>query len=295
MNQNSEPTWDGEVVAFQAVPQAYPTPRIYYINGIGTVGAHHAWIARALSTYTERVVYGVYNRTCGLARDLLQCVFDWTSVCRGKAYEKLNGWLSREATAAWNALRGKCGIPATDPVNLASEIRRRIPEPFRAAVLEACLGGYNPATASLFRQLRTNRAQPQYLIAHSQGNLIVADALWSMVLAYGEASLGNMDVFSLASPAPVWPLGIRERRKVYGHTDDLVTFFDPHNWTPVTSRIANGKYGRTEGDWRRCGTTRWPSLAGHPVEKNLSLNFATTIRTMLGLPAWVGPRPWEHG
>jgi hypothetical protein len=126
--------------------------------------------------------------------------------------------------------------------------------------------------------------QKQVIIAHSQGNLITADALWAMVLAFGEDSLAAMQVYSLASPSPAWPLGIRHHRKVYGHTNDLVTLFDPHNWTALTGRLANGKFGRTAGDWRQFGPSARPGLAGHDVGRNIALNFSKTIRRDLGLP-----------
>jgi hypothetical protein len=142
----------------------------------------------------------------------------------------------------------------------------------------------NRATHALFNQLEQNLGQRQWLIAHSQGNLIVADALWAISIAFGDEALADMRVFSLASPAPAWPMGIRNRRKVYGHMDDLVTLADPHNWTWLTERVLSGKFGRTAGHWRNYSGNKTPGLAAHDMKVNMfELNFANRVRRELGL------------
>jgi hypothetical protein len=289
------PTTDGEVLAYQAVTPPGTTARIYYVNGIQTDAEGHAQTATALSILTEHVVQGVYNATAGkgagIVLDLLQCGADWADVFLSKLAELGNLGINRAVNGAIDFVRAKLGRPQADPVNVAGLIRDRVPERHRVAFIEGCVALYNKATASLFRELRTYRGDRQVIIAHSQGNLITADALWSMVLAYGETSLADMQVYSLASPAPAWPLGIRHRRKVYGHTNDLVTLCDPHNWTWITARLLDGKFGRTAGDWRRHGDSWLPGLGGHDLGRNVALNFSTTIRRDLGLPPLTGPLP----
>jgi hypothetical protein len=284
------PKSDGAVIAYRAVDPALATPRIYYVNGIQTDGPGHARAATVLSTLTEHVVYGVYNATGGLGpvgmvTDLLQCAFDWSDVFLSKLSEIGNLSVNKAVNGLAGYFRQKRGLAPPDPFNLAEEIRRRVPEQRRVEFIEWCVARYNRATASLFRQLYTHAGEKQLIVAHSQGNLITADALWSMVIAYGERSLERMQVYSLASPAPAWPLGIRYKRKVYGHTNDLVTLADPHNWTWVTGRVAGGKFGRTAGDWRQFGPSGLPGLAGHDLTRNMTLlNFARRIRQDLGLP-----------
>jgi hypothetical protein len=282
------PSIDGQVLSYSAVVPPNPMPRIYYVNGIQTDAEGHARSATALSILTERVVNGVYNASAGkgagIVVDLLQCGADWADVFLSKLAEVGNSGLNRAINGVVGWVREKTGRAPADPVNAADAIRRRIPERHRVAFIERCVSMYNPATASLFRELRGNLGERQVIVAHSQGNLITADALWSMVIAYGEGSLANMQVYSLASPAPAWPLGIRGRRKVYGHTNDLVTLCDPHNWTFITSRLFDGKFGRTAGDWRLHGTKWVPGLGGHDLNRNVALNFSTTIRRDLGLP-----------
>jgi hypothetical protein len=289
------PNNDGQLIDYAALVAPASNPRIYYVNGIQTDGEGHARTATSLSILTEHVIHGVYNATAGkgagIVLDLLQCGADWTDVFLSKLAEIGNRGINGVLNGVMGFVRGKLGLPARDPINVANALRRKISEGHRAAFVEACLSTYNRATASLFRQLRDHRAEKQIIIAHSQGNLITADALWSMVIAYGEASLADMRVYSLASPSPAWPLGIRYRRKVYGHTNDLVTLCDPHNWTFITSKLFDGKFGRTAGDWRKYGKSVLPGLAGHDINRNMALNFAVTIRRDLGLPPYEGGLP----
>jgi hypothetical protein len=284
------PTTDGQVVRYQAVHAAPATPRVYYVNGIQTDGVTHAKTTTLLSILTERKVFGVYNATAGkgvagMAEDLAQCLKDWGDSFGSKLAEMGNWAFNGVANRFLHFVNGQLGRPAANPVNLAGSIRERIPEGWRVYLIETWLGTHNAATASLFRQLRIHRGQFQFIVAHSQGNLITCAALWAMVFAFGEASLARLRVYSLASPAPAWPLGIRLRRKVYGFSNDVVTLADPHNWTWITSRLANGIFGRTAGDWRQFGPSWLPGLDGHDLSRNMfTLNFARSIRRDLGLP-----------
>jgi nucleoid-associated protein YgaU len=70
-----------------------------------------------------------------------------------------------------------------------------------------------------------------------------------------------------------------------------VTLCDPHNWTLITARLADGNFGRTAGDRRQFGNNRHPGLEGHDVNRNMALNFATTIRRDLGLPPLAVSQP----
>jgi hypothetical protein len=292
------PTRNGEVIDYQAVQPALSLPRIYYVNGIQTDGETHARSATVLSILTERVVHGVYNATAGknplgMGGDLLQCLADWTDIFLSKLAEIGNGHVNRALNWLVDQTAGRFRPGPTNPINVANSIRQRIAPTHRLAFIDKCLSTYNKATASLFRELYTHLSDKQVIVAHSQGNLITADALWSLVIAFGENSLANLQIYSLASPSPAWPLGIRYRRKVYGHSNDAVTLADPHNWSIITSRLANGKYGRTAGDWRVFGSN-WLSgfgIGGHDVNLNIAMNFATSIRKYLNLPPYPNPLP----
>ena len=287
------PMSDGEVTAYQEEGGFSATPRIYYVNGIQTTGSSHATTARVLSILTEHTIIGVYNKTAGmvvgLPGDLLHCLADWADGVKGKLMEKADPILNSALNGVKGFFHKRLGIGGGDPIDLAHSLRGMVPPHVRVALIENYLATSNRATASLFAELSRNLGGPQWIVAHSQGNLITANALWAMVIAHGESSLENMKVYSLASPSPAWPMGIRGgRRKVYGHEDDVVTFADPHNWTFITRRIADGKYGRTAGDWRMFGQV---GIGGHDIKLNMLLNFAYRIRSDLGLPLFDGVLP----
>jgi len=289
---------DGEVGDYYRGerPPLGPPPLLYYVNGIQTGSDDHIRSAEAMSQITERVVRGVYNATAGKGKvgmvlDLLQCADDWVDGFSSKLAEIGAGHVNGLINKTLNDVRKLFRRAPMDPVNVPGWIRSKIPERVRVALLEAHLKSYNLATASLFHELSTHRDRDLWIIAHSQGNLIAADALWAMVTAYGETSLTYLDVYSLASPAPAWPLGIRGRHKVYGHTNDLVTLADPHNWTPITSRVAEGRFGRMQGHWQQYGPNDNIGLGGHGLDKNASLDFVNKIRGRLNLPPWSGPLP----
>src|SRR5262245_27964051 len=194
------PHTDGQVIAYSAVEGAATTPLIYYINGIQTDGAGHARAAYVLSALTERVVHGVYNQTAGLGkiglvRDLLQCLTDWGDGFLSKLAEASNGALNSAVNQVTGFVRRKFGMEPSQPVNVAGTFRKQIPVGLREAFLERYLDLNNRATAALFREMREHRGERMLLIAHSQGNLITADALWAMVIAYGEETVSEMRVY----------------------------------------------------------------------------------------------------
>lgn len=293
------PSSDGQVTTYSAASTFATSPRILYVNGIQTSGAAHAETVKNLSIITERQVIGVFNQSAGVgqakgfAGDLFQCITDWGSITGTKVIELTNLGLNTILTGARDFVKKKLGLgPSSDPVNLAGAIREALPESSRLKIVETRLKVFNKATASLFSELKNNRSQKQLIVAHSQGNLIVSDALWAMVIVYGEDSLAHMQVYSLASPSPAWPLGIRYRRKVYGHTNDVVTFADPHNWTILTSWMFLGIFDRTAGDWRKHGN-EIVGIKPHDIKLNMEeLNFTNRIRGDVGLPPIPGmPTP----
>lgn len=310
------PTADGQILAYPPTACLRPLPpgatgnvpplparlmepeRLFYVNGIQTDGPAHARTAEVLANIAERPVHGVYNATGGVATaggfaaDGLQCLADWSSSLRAKVTEYVGVAVSAPFNLGQHIGRGVARLfdpdaPPVRAVNLLVDVHRLVPEAVRVRLTEARLGLYNKATQSLYRELRARRGRPIMIVAHSQGNLITCDALWAMVYTYGERSLEFLQVYSLASPAPGWPLGIRYRRKVFGHTNDLVPgFFDPHNW----SIFRGTPFGRTAGDWRQYGDSRLPGIAGHDVGRNIFLlNFANRLRKDLGLPPLAVP------
>ncbi|MBN1853264.1 MAG: hypothetical protein JW829_11090 [Pirellulales bacterium] len=286
------PTFDGQVTKYAAKPSYPDLPRIYFVNGIQTDGSGHAAAATELSKITERAVYGVYNSTAGIGAigmivDLLQCRDDWI----GSVSSQLTEWgvqnMNKIVGNVQNKIQNILGINSAGStakqVNVAQEFRNQIPEENRIFFIDKYLELTNRATASMFYQLRRYQGQAQHIIAHSQGNLVTCNAVWAMVMAYGERSLSHVRVYSLASPAPAWPEGLNYQRRVYGHTNDIVTFARPQNW-PIAEKVAGGQFGRSEGDWRQYGDTNKPGLGGHDLRLNIfGTSFANDIRREVGL------------
>lgn len=286
------PTRDGEVNAYRAFDTVATDPRFIYVNGIMTLGQAHALDAMELSRVSERVVYGVYNATArsavgqlgGFVGDMLQCGVDWVQIFLSKVteYGALSVGRAAEAVTNWFRERLKLPRPAFDPNQGVEIAQERIPLlSQRLALVQAWLQP-NAASRSLFHLLRTNLQERQWIVAHSQGNLITSNALWALVFVYGQQALRHMEVFSLASPSPAWPRGLHFKRKVYGYENDIVTLADPHNW-PGLGRLTGGVVGRSAGDWRRNG---WlPTPGPHGLDNHYATTlFKKRLRERLGLP-----------
>lgn len=286
----AHPTEDGEVMRFRAGASCATTPIVYYVNGIRTDGETHARTAMVISALTERQVTGVYNLTEGMVADLWECLYEWVASVESQWLE----WL----------LSARALLPG-DPVSRlqrAAQFFSGLPEPARLAFADFWLS--NVASRALFHQLRARRTERQLVVAHSQGNLVTCDALWGMVLVYGQQSLHDVRVYSLASPVPAWPAGIDHRRQEFGHVNDVVTLLRPQNlWSYtadsarhdplsspaatmvlITDELTRHRFGRSAGDWRTHGTGSI-GIAAHDVELNIyGTRFANAIRRDVGLP-----------
>jgi hypothetical protein len=317
MSKNTKPSRDGEVTEYLA-PTIQPKtfPRIYYVNGIRVMPDQHMKDGIFLSSIAERTIFGIYNMTgkeqvrkiirvgdnnlaieVGSLADLLQCGTDWLTAFGSQVGETATGLVNKSLTSVRNTLSEAIDffnknpivklptIKREKPVDVAQKIRSTMSEEKRTNLARKLIGLTNPAAASLFSQLHANIKTKQLIIAHSQGNLCTSDALWALAIAHGDAALANINVYSLASPTPAWPAGIDHRRKVYGHTNDLVTLCDPHNWTVITKKLFGGHFGRSQGDWRQHGNSKMPGLAAHDFTLNVeALNFYNRLRRDCGLP-----------
>ncbi len=253
------PSADGEVNVYNLSQASADSPRIYFVNGIRVPPRDHAVSAALLSLLTEHPVHGVYNRTAGLISgfvfDLAQCLADYTQNATARLGSKSNAGRLRDVADH--------ELPA-----LVDEVMSR-------SVV------WNKATASLFRQLVLNRSQRQLIVAHSQGNLIASNALFVYEDVMGGSSMGNIRVYSLASPAPAWPLGIRKDigggRQDNAFMNDMVALLRPHN---MAAKMGIQKY-QNDGDFRPqppAGSQGGP----HDSVNNMALNFLKSIRNDLG-------------
>jgi hypothetical protein len=221
----------------------------------------HAQTAALLSLVTERPVWGVHNKTAGVYAgsvvDAIQCVLDYSQ--------------NASARRNWAKILGKPG---------------RVPEaeiPLFLANLRKNYFVWNTATLKLFEDLVTHRHVMKCIIAHSQGNLITANALFILEEVLGSVALQKVRVYSMASPAPAWPVGLRKTvggggRQENAFMNDLVVLFRPHN---LLAKLGMPVF-QNQGDFRT-DTSSWPvSLTPHDSDRILdTLNLVNSIRNDL--------------
>lgn len=257
------PAADGEVNVYDLGNSGIQRPRVYFVNGIRVLPRDHALTAGYLSLLIERPVHGIYNKTAGVKAgsvvDLLQCVADFTQNAGARLTSRFN--------------QGK-------PAKISEA---QMPEFINN--LEKNFVVWNKATLSLLRELLKHRHEQQLIVAHSQGNLITSNALFVMEDVLGSAGLQKVRVYSLASPSPAWPLGLRITNGGGGRQDnafmnDLVSLLRPQN---LTKKLGIGGW-QNAGDFRTHSTSPAVALAPHDATLIIdTLNFLKSIRGDLGL------------
>ena len=257
------PTADGDVTPYNLTGSPITTPRVYFVNGIRVLPKEHAVTAAYLSVLIERPVNGVYNATAG---KILGLVFDVKQSAQD---------YNQNATARVNSPNNLGKPPTVTDAQIPgflADVRKH----YRV---------WNEATLALFKQLIENRRQQQYIVAHSQGNLITSNALFIMEDVLGSAALSRVRVYSLASPSPALPVGLRKTNGGGGRQDnafmnDLVSLLRPHN---LAQKLGiNGV--QNAGDFRTMPGAGPVSLAPHDTTAIIAtLNFLKSIRGDLGL------------
>lgn len=262
------PTRDGEVNEYNLTNSTVTNPRVHFVNGIRVVGREHAVTAAYLSLLIERPVWGVYNKTAGVLVgslvDLGQCLLDYA-----------------QNAAARLGSRGNRDKPPRVPDHEIPAFLSRLNRDYVV---------WNQATRELFRQLVLHKGQRQLIVAHSQGNLITSNALFVLEDVFGSAVLQNIRVYSLASPSPAWPLGLRVTNGGGGRQDnafmnDLVSLLRPHN---LAAKVGVSRF-QNAGDFRTLAGSGPVALAPHATGAIIeTLNFLKSIRGDLGLPKEFG-------
>lgn len=221
---NRVPTVDGQVEEFVHPEAQTDAPRfdshrrVVFVNGMGNSGDDHMESALALSFMQMCPVIGVYNKTSGFIGDLGQCIADkWQF---GKASRVAPVPLARGASGALDeaerTAKSKGGVVPT-----------------RAAIMRDVLSR-NPATAALFDLLRS-RGRGEHLFAHSQGNLILSNALSAVAAVDGSGAIRGRVVHAYGSPAVTWPAGITLLES--GFTWDPVTWLAGFDWKFAISKV----------------------------------------------------------
>ena len=220
------PSGDGAVnlyVSAEAKAQGWfnQNRRGGFVNGMANSPANHMESALALSLLQGCPVVGIYNQTDGFWLDLGQCIADKISLVGAQA----------GSFAAWKL--------ALDTAYLAAKAVR----PGLSKV--SFVGGLvlrNKATHSLYQyitEMPVSERAALNIFSHSQGNLIVSNALTAAALALGGRAIMGMEVNSFGSPCRYWPQGLKR-------TNNAFTF-DPVSWLDYSAGFSSVKVGFTKG------------------------------------------------
>jgi len=251
------PTRDGELNKYNLLSAPVNSPRLYYVNGIRNSAKDHALTASLLSILCEHPVHGVYNLSNGAILDLGQCVLDYTQNAAARVF-------------------GNRKLVPGKKID-TSEIKKIIDDTVSGSFV------WNQATVTLFREVANNYGHKTLIVAHSQGNLITSNALFIIERIFGSSALEHVRVYSLASPSPAWPLGLRHTnggggRQENAFMNDLVALLRPHN---LAAKMGVTGF-QNAGDFRTHAGSGAVGVAPHGVNENIALNFLASIRGDLG-------------
>lgn len=193
------PSADGEINTYtnreaQLNASYFSTSRkVIFINGMANSGPDHAKSALALSLVQMCPVIGLYNKTAGVVKDLMQCLADK------------------------DQFNGPASFSAANKAKIGTLVSGRTSE---QVILDAL--ARNAAQVALFKLLRQPENRGREIFAHSQGNLILSNALQGIAAVDGPGGVAGRVVHTFGSPAVNWPPGIAKFE--HGFT------FDPVNW-----------------------------------------------------------------
>jgi hypothetical protein len=193
IHSNCEPRTGGQLVLYSGAFTS-PKKRLVFINGIYNSPQNHQSAAKSLCRLTGCEVLGVYNRT------------------------GLNGHLV-DPSALDNVLNFMFDVEqaAADWIGVA----------LRATVMNSSYMA-NGCASSLYSLLLWEGmrwpSRPLCIVAHSQGNLITANALalYSKMVTKYKLMHPNIHVFAVASPAISWPTNSFIKVDSYSHGNDVV-------------------------------------------------------------------------
>jgi hypothetical protein len=206
------PSTDGEIRLYtppgvKTSPHFDPGRRVIFINGMANTGAAHVASALGLAELQMCPVIGVYNATEGGLLDLRQCVEDKYQF-HGVGADSAADALERAVSKAKQQ-----GRPAATKETVMAEVLAR-----------------NPASRAMFDLLRQPEHRQTEIVAHSQGNIILCNALHALVAAGREDAVRGRVVNTFGSPVvPAnWPASLRLRE--FGFTWDPVTWLGGPDW-----------------------------------------------------------------
>jgi hypothetical protein len=205
------PQGDGDITTYEhsdgkLASLWYSSKPVIFVNGMSNSPTDHAASALATSYIRMCPVIGVYNKTNGGFSDFLQCIGD------------------------------KISLSPSDPRKLLVKLLERSD---RESILRTILRR-NPAQIALFDLLRGGKHGSTTVVAHSQGNLILANVLTAISIVDGQAGNANRKIESFGSPTYYWPDGINREENAFT--------FDPVSWLGgIDLTFAVSKVGMPSG------------------------------------------------
>src|SRR5262245_20632350 len=205
------PATDGEINEYAykeavASSQFDRSRKVIFINGMLNKGTDHAESALALSWVQMCTVIGVYNQSVSGWVDFTQCIGDK------------------------NQFNGPLSFSAQNKVMLGTVLGGKTAEQAARRALER-----NPAQVAVFDLLRRPEHHHREIFAHSQGNLILSNALQAIAAVDGAAALDGYMVHTFGSPTVNWPMGITKYEHAF--TWDPVAFLAGFDTTWTISKV----------------------------------------------------------
>ncbi len=155
---------------------------VLFINGIAGTARKHRQQALMTSAFSGGPVEGVFNISEGMLKDLKQCINDKRTSSEFMSVKgTLGGWMD----------------------NLAEFVGLGGSETIAKSWVEDSISD-NPATLALFRKLLSPGYSDATIVAHSQGNIITANALNAVAALRGQAAIQKMRVIAVGSPVAFW-------------------------------------------------------------------------------------------
>jgi hypothetical protein len=224
----SNPETDGELNLYIS-PEGAGKPwfdekrRVLFVNGMLNSAADHRTSALGLSLLQACPAIGVYNASGGFTTDLGQCITDKATLgsVNPLPVGTTGGYADWKRTAKAVLAQVKARAPATTMTDLMYAALAR-----------------NKATQALFAYVVTRSPSDRKALkiyAHSQGNLITANALASVGIALGDGAIAGIEVNSFGSPCRFWPPGL--------HRTNYAFTFDPVSWLDYRIGFDNVKIG----------------------------------------------------
>jgi hypothetical protein len=219
--------WDRRQIPRGRSRRAAPT--LYYVNGMATIASKHLQCAAYLSWLTNSWVQGIFVADSkgsiaeGLDRFEKDPIAPKRAVTIVKQQIRWNhvSGTTKESNAGGRALDvAKC----LDDHECQTQALTKDEESKAAKLMLSRV----QSAEKLFDQLARQQDQDAVIVAHSRGNLVTSNALWALGILKGRKALSRITVFALASPAPIWPPGIKKIFFFSFQLDPITWVSSPH-------------------------------------------------------------------